>query len=452
MNSYRKTNENLPLSEHPRHIPDRFPSVMLDQIVYGMQCRIADLWVRCVIWLNGKIDAERLAKAVRISLDAEPMLGCRFVESWWRPYWGRREDLHDIKSLGIVETRDSMSEIIRFMSGSNDPLADPLVQVQIVRSESDTVCIKMNHMVTDAAGCKKYMYLLASIYRKLADDPNYALPCNVGYERGLHQISRGFGFVDKLRIVCSGYRDFKRKVFPPGGWSFPATSETCSEKTFLIRQFGHKRFRTLKDYGHKHHATLNDIMLAAFYRSLVDIIKPDGGTPLRLAFTVDLRRHLPASKSGVIRNLSNFSCMNIGDEIGATFEDTLAKVRNEITLMKSDYLGLADYPFGSLFAKALPFTWYQKLLERSLRLLMKSGNVPPVFTNTGIINTQELVFDDVTVSDAYLLGATFFPPAFAMALSSFGESLTLSISFCEDAIRKSDVEQLLDLMDTHLPG
>jgi NRPS condensation-like uncharacterized protein len=415
-----------------------------------MQNRIADLWVRFVISLNGKIEAERLEKAVRILLDAEPILGCRFVENWWSPSWHRRDDLDDIKFFRIVKTLDSKGAIIRFMSEPNNPRTDPLIQVQLVRSESDTICIKMNHMVADAAGSKKYMYQLASIYQKLADDPHYLPPCNVGYDRGLYQISREFGFIDRLRIFRSSYRDRKRKFLPPGGWSFPASSNICIQKTFLTRQLGPKRFRSLKDYGHKHQATLNDIMLAAFYRSLVDVITPNQGTPLRLAFTVDLRRYLPRRKSCMIRNLSNFACMNIGPEIGTTFEDTLGKVQHEIITMKSDYLGLTDYPFGSLFVKVLPFAWYQKLLARSLRRLMQSGNVPPVFTNTGIIDTQQLVFDNISVVDAYLLGATFFPPVFGMALSSFGESLTLSISFCEDTVNKSDVEQLLDCMDAHL--
>lgn len=453
MNSHPKIHANLPLSEHSRHIPSHFPSVMLDQIVYCMQNKIADLQVRCIISFDGRVEAERMAQAVRLSLDAEPILGCRFVERWWRPYWKRREDLNHLKNFTLVKTTDSASEIIRFLSESINPLETPLVQVQIVRSETDTLCITMNHMVTDAAGLKEYIYLLASIYRKLANNLYYTPQCTMGYERGLHQISRGFGFIDKLRIVCSGYRDFKRKFFPPGSWSFPATVGTFSHNTFVTRQFGPNRFRTLKNYGHKHHATLNEIMLAALFRSLVDHITPAPGLPLRLAFTVDLRRYLsPGEQSGAIRNLSNFAVMNIRPEIGETFEGTLAKVRDEMITMKSDFLGLADYPFGSLFAKTLPFAWYQKLFAQSLRLLIKSKNTPPVLSNAGIIDSQKLVFsNDVTVNNAHLLAANLFPPALAIGLSSYRGSLTLSISFFESAIKKSAVERLLDLMDSHLP-
>ncbi len=122
MNSHPKIHANLPLSEHSRHIPSHFPSVMLDQIVYCMQNKIADLQVRCIISFDGRVEAERMAQAVRLSLDAEPILGCRFVERWWRPYWKRREDLNHLKNFTLVKTTDSASEIIRFLSESINPL------------------------------------------------------------------------------------------------------------------------------------------------------------------------------------------------------------------------------------------------------------------------------------------------------------------------------------------
>ena len=54
-----------------------------------------------------------------------------------------------------------------------DPCRDPLVQVRIIRSETDTLCIKTDHMTTDAFSLKQCAYRLASIYRKLAHDPQY---------------------------------------------------------------------------------------------------------------------------------------------------------------------------------------------------------------------------------------------------------------------------------------
>lgn len=446
------TNFNLPFGENAQPIPSRFPTVMLDQNVFCMQNKVADLQVRCVISLDGKVDAERMAKAVRLTLDAEPILGCRFVEQWWRPYWERRKDLNSIKNFGLVQVTDFVKELVSFMSAPVNPLTDPLVQVRILRSENDTMCIKINHMIADACGGKEYAYLLASIYRKLAEDPEYVPKPNLWGSRSLRQISKCFNFLDKLRIIRRGFRDFKRRSFPYVFWSFPSNAGTLSNKTFVIRQFGPERFRVIKEYGRTHHATMNDIMLAAFYRALFDFINPDPSVPLRLANTVDLRRHLPSGRTGVICNLSNFSFTNIGKEVGTTFEDTVVMVREDMNAMKADFLGLGDCPFVALFFKGLPFSWTRKLFAQSLNQLIKIGNTPPIFTNTGIIDSGQLIFGDAIATDAYMIGATFFPPSFGMALSSFGELLTLSISFFETAIKRQVVEHILDLMESNLPG
>ena len=444
-------NKDKPLRELPQLIPPRLPTVMMDLIVFCMQDKVADLQVRCVISFDGHVDAKRMMKAVRLTLDVDPILGCRFVDHWWRPYWERRNDLNQIKNCRLVKVTDFSQDLVSFMSTPINSLTDPLVQVCILRADTDTLCIKVDHMVADACGIKKYIYLLASIYRRLADNPGYVPAPNLGGSRSLRQISRRFGFLDKLRIIRSGFRDLKRRLLPPTFWSFPLTAGIPSNKTFTIRQFGPERFRAIKEYVHQYQATVNDIMLAAFYRSLFDLINPDSRVALRLGTTVDLRRYLPAGTTTAICNLSNFAYTNIGQKLGATFDETTVKVRKDMNVMKSDYIGLGDYPPAALCFRGLPFSCSRRLFHKGVLRSTKTGNAPPVFSNGGIIDSEQLVFDDVAVTDAYLIGATFFPPFFGIGLSCFNESLTLSISFFETAIKKSVVEHFLDRIEYELP-
>ena len=444
-------NGGNPLRERTQLITSRFPTAMLDQIVFCMQNKIADLQILCVMSFDCQVDAERMVKAVRLTLDAEPILGCRFVEHWWRPYWERRNDLNRINTCRLVKVTDIIQDLVHFMSTPIEPLTDPLVQVRILRSETDTLCIKLNHMVADGCGGKEYAYLLASIYRKLADAPGYKPEPNLGGSRSLYQISKHFGLLDKFRIIRRGFRDFRRRFLPRTSWSFPSTEGDLSKKVLVIRQFGPERFRAIKEYGRKHRATVNDMILAAFYRALFDVINPDPNVPLRLANTVDLRRYLPSGKTGVICNLSNFSFINIGRELGTTFDETIAKIRNDMNAMKADYLGLGDYPFAALLFKGLPFSWSRRLFNQLLNRLTRTRNAPPLFTNTGIFDSEELVFGEPTVTDAYIIAPTFFPPSFGMLLSSFRESLTLSTNFFETAIKRSSVERLLNQMECELP-
>jgi len=445
-------NEREPFGGHTQLIPSRFRLEVSDKLAYCMQDKLGDIQVRCVISLNHRIDAKRMAKAVRLTLDAEPILGCRLIEHWWCPYWERRNDLDQIKTCRLIEVTDHMQEIIRYMSTPINPTTDPLVQVQIIRSATDVLCIKLDHMIADACGIKEYAYLLASVYRKLADEPGYVPEPNLGASRSHSRVSKCFGLLDKLKIVRSGFRTFKRRFHPPAFWSFPSIEGELSNRMFMIRQLGPERFRAIKEYGHKCHATLNDIMLAAIYRAVFEFINPDPSVPLRLTCTVDFRRYLPSGRTGGICSLSNFVYTNIGYELGNTFDDTTLKVRDDMNAMKADYIGLWDFFLAILVCKGIPFSWTRRLIDHYLNDLTSTGNFPPGFSNGGIIDPEQLVFGDASVTDAYLLGATYYPPLFGMGFSSFGESLTLSISFFESAIKEPVVKRLLDRIEYDLPA
>ena len=73
-------------------IPDRFPAPPLDWLEYVAR-NVADQQLHCVIVFDKHVDAERMSQAVLLTLDAEPVLGCRFVYDRHRPYWERRHDL-----------------------------------------------------------------------------------------------------------------------------------------------------------------------------------------------------------------------------------------------------------------------------------------------------------------------------------------------------------------------
>ncbi len=62
-------------------IPKRFRCVMFDQTLYTMSS-ILDLQIGMVVTIDGRFNEKRLERAVRLSLDAESHLGCRFIPGW----------------------------------------------------------------------------------------------------------------------------------------------------------------------------------------------------------------------------------------------------------------------------------------------------------------------------------------------------------------------------------
>lgn len=424
-------------------IPARFRAVFGDRGVFGMR-KFFDGQLHCIISLDGRIDENRLAKAIRLTLDAEPVLGCKFINRWWHPYWQRRIDLDCIEIFRLVETKQSEHEILKFMVTPTILSEHPIVRCRVFRAQSDILCIKIDHLALDAGGAKEYAYLLASIYRGLSNNPAFEVKPNVNGRRSMRQLSEHFTFLDKLRIIRRSFRDMKGLYFPRAYWAFPSHTVEALEPTYVLRHISQNQFRAMKQCGKKHGATINDIMLTAIFRAFFEIIKPKPSVPLRLTNTVDLRRYLPSGRTEALCNLSSFSYPNIGTELGITFEDTLIKVRDDMNARKADFFGLGDMPLGTIIFRCLPFMWASVLFQRAWGQMITTGILPPDFTNMGDIDPKQLDFGDSKVTVAYLTAGRTFPPFFGIGLSGFRESLTLSVGFCQAAVQKQLVEQFFD--------
>lgn len=64
-----------------------FPVVAQDAVNYLIDKYLANSQISCILRLNGKLNKTILQQAVRISLDAEPILGCCFIADDDHPFW-----------------------------------------------------------------------------------------------------------------------------------------------------------------------------------------------------------------------------------------------------------------------------------------------------------------------------------------------------------------------------
>lgn len=432
-------------------IPRRFRSVMTDRILLA-QSRMYAPHIHAVVRFPGRIDAGRMARAVRLSLDAEPVLGCRFVVRWWRPFWERREDLDEVQLCRVVETGDPEAELQRFLALATDPASDPMVLTRVLRARDDALCIKLNHLAADAGGAKEYLYLLAGLYRKLAEDPGHAPRPNLEGSRSFGQVCRRFGPLALLRTVWWGLRDAVQDNVPPRSWSFPASPAAPEKRSYIIRRIGPERFRALKAFGKRHRATVNDVAVAALYRALLLHIRPGPDERLRMMITADLRRFLPSGRAGALCNLSGFVHLNPGRSVGESLEETTARVRDIMDRKKRGPIGLGDYPLAALVFKGLPFAWARRLMHRFADRWMQGGKAFPGITNLGVIRSGMLDFGGPEVDDAFLAAPIPFPPVVVFGLSGFRESLTFSLGICETGMDRKATESFFDLLERCLPG
>jgi NRPS condensation-like uncharacterized protein len=432
----------------PSPIPSRFPAVVGDQASYVLR-EVADQQVRMVLSFSGRLDEERLARAVRLTLDAEPVLGCRFVERAFKPFWQRRDDLDEV-GLGSVEkagTAGSKTEpsplVLDFLTAPSDPGTDPLVQYRLVRGRADTLCLRLDHAVGDAAGLKDYAYLLATTYRRLGANHGFIPAPNVNANRGLRRILKQYSLASQRAAM-------RRSSAPRARWFYPWKGDDRGGRRFAVRTLSVDRLTAARALGIARRATVNDVLLTAYHRALSALTDQPAGVPLAVQVPVDLRHYLPQERAGTVCNLSAMMYPAVPTYPSESFDDTLAAVVAETGRLKQGDVavgvaaGLAVL-FGAGFAVG------RRALTRMFAL-PRSGFANPILSNTGIIDADRLAFDGVAVKHAYVATPVEYPPGVLLGVSSFAGTLTLSLGYCEASCPRADIERLLDLIVAELPA
>lgn len=403
----------------------------------------ADQQARCVISFAGQINANQMANAVRLTVDVEPVLGCRFVVRPWHPYWERRDDLDQTEFLSVTKGAHLKDELWQFITMPLDPFADPQVQAGIFRSDRDTLCIKLNHVAADGEGVKQYAYLLAATYRKLSTDPSYRPEPNLRGSRCQIQVIKHLGLMTKARA-------FRRSISPLPVWGFPAVRGDLSDRAFVVRRVSPMRFGVIKEYGYQHQASVNDIILTAFYRTLFEIVDPPEGIPLPVQVPIDLRRYLPLGESSLIRNCLGALYPSITREPDEGFDDTLTRIKEIMKAIKVDNPGIGEPLYLGLFFK-LGFGGARRISDKIMERLIKSGKSHPFLSNLGIIDEQRLDFGDAEATDAFVLSLVDYSPHFMLAVSTYRNTMTFTVGCCNATTQRPVIERFFELFESELP-
>lgn len=134
----------------------------------------SNVQIQAVIEFKDSIDSILLQQAVRLSVDVESILGCRFIENEKKAYWERFENIDKIPWYTIEESEDQDEAIKNFLTGPLGLDGQQQVEVKLIHSsKGSAICIKVNHACSDAGGVKQYLSLLSELYTRLGDDPKY---------------------------------------------------------------------------------------------------------------------------------------------------------------------------------------------------------------------------------------------------------------------------------------
>ena len=411
--------------------PIRYPAPIQDKLMF-LSRNIHNGQLGNIITFDGQLDKDRINRAIRLSLDVEPVLGCRFVWHPRRPYWERSLDLDSVPTCSVVEARDLEAELGEFLYSPLDCLNGSQVRARLFRGPQDVLCIKLSHESTDAAGAFDYLALVAKIYRELGTNSAYSPPVNLG-RRGQRQVFQNVGFLSLLR-ACFHFS------FPRSRWRFPQSCGRPMGGRLVRRRIGPEGLTRMKGYCREHQVSVNDLIIAVYFRALCEVLDPPPDIPLPLHVTVDLRRHLPSRRAGAVCDLAGAFFPGLRRKFGDTLEDTVAEVHRLMEASRSS----CPWLWGALLLEAVPFSLLRRIAPRGMRRQLASGRMIPFLANVGIIDIGPLDFGDINIKNLCGFGPVPNPPGFTLGMSTFSGNLTINTSFTYDSTGPHTAELLLD--------
>lgn len=422
-------------------IPDEFAVNGHDRFEYYLKYLSSNIQIQAVITFNQCLDAGILKKAVRLSLDAEPVLGCRFVEDEKKPTWQRFESPDEIQWFEFIH-HDNKEEAMKQFISSSFPHEEQLVYVQLIRTQyEDVLCIKISHACSDAAGLKEYLQLLATIYSKLQEDSGFQPRPNIESRRDQKNYFDALDIEEPLALF-----DPQAQKLPPT-WAFPYHGSEKKEAHVTICRFGDEAFARIQTFGKTHQVTINTIILTTFYRCMFELIKPTVGEDMETCISIDLRGAFKGSTAQAICNLSVGLYPRIPRVEDESFIETLERVSGAIEELKRTRAELSDAVAMEVFGH-IDYSKTVGVLQWFWQQAIETGKSSPLLSNMGIINS--LQFGQIAANDAYLVAPITNAPGFVMGVSTYNRTLTLEVSLYEPSHRKEEVEALMEMMKMEL--
>jgi NRPS condensation-like uncharacterized protein len=195
--------------------------------------------------------------------------------------------------------------------------------------------------------------------------------------------------------------------------------------------------------------TRNDLLCTAFLRAFADFAWQGPTAKARVGLAVNLRLYAPARRRHATCSMAGCSYISIGPDLGAAFDDTLARTTAVIRRQKKALMGAVNPLFMRYLAR-ISFrqkrAWVEKHLRKTLRRPMS-----PIFSNGGRLPAAKLRFDGIAPVDG---GFVNFPaplPMFLVSAVEYKGVVTLTACFQPTELSQERVRALLERMEREIP-
>lgn len=421
-------------------IPIQMPANGHDIFNYVARFGAANFQVQAALKMDGRLDPEKLAKAVRLSLDAEPVFGCKLIEHE-PPYWKRFNDIDKVEFLSFEKTHNMDEAVHRFLESPFSMDNDPMVKLKLISSDSyDTLCLKINHTCCDGTGAKEYIQLLSDIYTTIDQENGVYVPKpTMRTRKDQDRLFSALGIKDP-ETAWNPNVDIPKMM-----WAFPWQQGQADVARVAVCRLPEGYVDVMSRYGKARGASVNDIILAAFYRTMFEISQPECGIPMHISMTVDLRRYLPDQKTEAIRNFSGGVDSSLARVANEPFEGTLARILPVTDQIKNSRPGLQSAVGLERVEKA---NFYDTLAYygNSEASLTYTDEFAPVLSNLSYLNKSLFRFGRNVVTDAYIIPPAVSAPGLLLCVGTYNGVMTLSVNYYESQASRESMEGFLNLL------
>jgi len=386
-----------------------------------------------------RLDPEVLARATRLLLDLEPVLGCWWDESPLGAAWVRCAETDAGSAFSMAVSDDPDRDAATFHATPFDPKGPRLAVLLLRGADRDDLCVRFDHVVGDGWSAKEVTHLLAETYTRLLEDPSYR-PVPRTSSRPDHD------------DVWSALTDEQREMAadPPkmqfSRWSIktrPAKGNAFAVRTLTIAP---ERVEAIRQYAHTRGGTVNDAVVAAAVRSAAAICPPRDGVKPAVSISADTRRFAPDAGLERLVNLATTQNVLLDYVHGEGADETLQHVIDGVKPYK-DCLWTVGASRGAVTPP--PVVW--RVMFAVLAMTMRAFHSGSLVTmNVGPFDEDRLVFGGVRPVAAVATGPLIRAAGFPALLSYYRGALTLWIGFRHRYIAPEFVERYLAGIDTEL--
>jgi NRPS condensation-like uncharacterized protein len=424
----------------------RIRATVTDRIGYSLR-HVSDPVIHMELLFRGEADEARLTRAFDLLLDAEPVLGCRFVVKWGRPHWERLPP----ESRDCFTTVPDAWAYEAWKAASLDARQGPQVKVFLLKeNEGFRLLVKVSHVACDAGGVKEVVGSAARIFRRLKEKGDFVPEANEGGSRSIVQVMEQVPWHAYPGIFFRHMGRAYGSFFPAQTHTLPVRPSGSGRIVYFTRTVDAGRTARLAAYARRRGATLNDMVVTAFFRTLAET-GWDGRKALRLATTVDLRRYLPGNRGAGICNLSAIEILSPGKDPGPDFESTLERVSSKTRDLKARWIGLGDYAGLVPTAGLLPFRWMDAFMGNLVLTGAMKRNLVVAFTNMGPIDPADVTFDREP-EQALLIVPPSNPGRFITGLSGYRGTLSLTAGVVPSTMDRITAEQFFECLLDRMPA